>query len=197
MVSGDGNTINGDTNTAFFRALRAAGVTAAEVPCLSFSIGEQELRSLNLDDTRGDYAAWTYFQSLATPENEDFVRRFHEKYPQRVVTDPMEAAYVGVKLWAQAVRDAGSTEPKQVRRAMLNQRLAAPGGAVRIDADTQHCFKTPRVGRIAADGNFEIVWSAAQPVRPEPYPATRTAAEWMAFLHDLHTGWGNRWSAPQ
>src|SRR5262249_4103257 len=138
----------------------------------------------------------TYFQAIATPENEQFLARFREKYPQRAVTDPAEAAYVGVKLWAQAVKEAGSLDPKKIRRAMLNQRLAAPDGNVRIDPETQHCFKTPRVGRITADGQFVVLWTAPEPVRPEPYPATRPAADWNTFLHDLYTGWGNRWSAP-
>jgi len=191
------NTINGDTNTAFFRALRAAGIKPSQVPTLSFSVGEQEIRSLAAADTVGDYAAWTYFQSVATPENADFVARFRDKYPQRSVTDPMEAAYVGVKVWAQAVNESHSLDPKTIRRAMLNQRWKAPEGEVRIDADTQHCFKTPRIGRIQADGQFEIVWTAPEPVRPEPFPPTRTAAEWRALLHDLYTGWGNHWAAPQ
>jgi urea transport system substrate-binding protein len=190
------NTINGDTNVAFFRQLRAAGIVAADVPCLSFSIGEQGLRGLDAPDVAGHYAAWTYFQALEGPANAAFLKRFLEKYPERAVTDPAEAAYVGVKLWAQAVRSAASAEPKKIRRAMLNQRLTAPDGEVRIDADTQHCFKTPRVGQITGEGQFHIVWSASAPVAPEPYPATRTAADWKAFLHDLYAGWGNQWSAP-
>jgi urea transport system substrate-binding protein len=190
------NSINGDSNTAFFRALRAAGVTPANTPTLSFSVGEQELRSLNPADLAGDYAAWTYFQSVATPENEAFVRRFLEKYPQRSVTDPMETAYVGVKLWAAAVNEAQSLDPKKIRRALLNQRVTGPGGEVRVDPDTQHCYRTPRIGRIQADGQFKVVWTAPEPVRPEPYPNTRTAEAWHAFLHDLYTGWGNQWAAP-
>lgn len=189
------NTTNGDSNTAFFRALRAAGITPATIPTLSFSVGEQELRSLNLAELEGDYAAWTYFQSVAGPENEDFVRRFHEKYPQRNISDPMETAYVGVKLWAKAVNEAQSLDPKKIRRALLNQRMMGPGGQVRIDADTQYCYRTPRIGQIKADGQFKIVWTAPEPVRPDPYPVSRTAEQWRAFLHDLHTGWNNQWSA--
>jgi urea transport system substrate-binding protein len=191
------NTINGDANTAFFRALRAAGVTAADTPTLSFSVGEQELRSLTPADLEGDYAAWTYFQSVDTPENDAFVRRFHQKYPQRSITDPMETAYLGVKLWAAAVNEAQSLEPKKIRHALLNQHLKGPCGEVRIDPDTQYCFRTPRIGRIQADGQFKVVWTAPEPVRPEPYPSSRTAEEWRAFLHDLYAGWGNRWSAPE
>jgi urea transport system substrate-binding protein len=190
------NTINGDSNTAFFRALRAAGITPTKTPTLSFSVGEQELRNLTLADLEGDYAAWTYFQSLTTPENEEFVRRFHEKYPQRSITDPMVTAYIGVKLWAQAANETQSLDPKKIRRALWNQHLKGPDGVVRIDPDTQYCYRTPRIGQIQADGQFQVVWTAPEPVRPEPYPNSRTAEAWQAFLHDLYTGWGNRWAAP-
>jgi urea transport system substrate-binding protein len=191
------NTINGDSNIAFFRALRGAGVKPASTPTLSFSIGEQGLRSLNASDLAGNYAAWTYFQSVATAENEEFVRRFHDKYPQRIVTDPMQTAYVGVKLWARAANEAQSLEPKKIRRALLNQRLKGPSGDVRIDPDTQYCYRTPRIGVIQPDGHFKIVWTAPAPVQPEPYPNTRTGEAWRAFLHDLYRGWGNRWVAPE
>jgi urea transport system substrate-binding protein len=144
----------------------------------------------------GDYAAWNYFQSVESPENQQFVSSFRAKYgPQRVLTDPMEAAYFGVKLWAKAVADAKSTDVSEIRRAMLNQRMRSPGGDVRIDAATQHTFKTPRIGRVLADGQLEVVWTAAKPVAPEPFPASRSTAEWRAFLHDLYAGWGNKWFA--
>ena len=191
------NTINGDSNTAFFRALRAIGITPSKTPTLSFSVGEQELRSLTLADLEGDYAAWTYFQSVATPENAEFVRRFHEKYPQRSITDPMATAYIGVKLWAKAANEAQSLDPKKIRRALLNQCLKGPGDEVRIDPDTQYCYRTPRIGQIQSDGQFKIVWTAPEPVRPEPYPNSRTAEAWRAFLHDLYTGWGDRWAAAE
>ena len=117
----------------------------------------------------GDYAAWTYFQSVATPENADFVRRFQTKYPRQSITDPMETAYIGVKLWAGAVNQAQSLDPKSIRRALLNQRLKGPGGEVRIDPDTQHCFRTPRIGRIQADGQFKVVWKTPGPVKAQPW----------------------------
>ena len=109
----------------------------------------------------------------------------------------MQTAYMGVKLWAQAVNEAQRLEPRQIRRAFLNQRLAGPGGETRIDAETQYCFKTPRIGQIQASGQFKIVWTASSPVQPKPYPASRTAEAWQAFLHDMHAGWGNHWAAPE
>lgn len=191
------NSINGDSNTAFFAELRKAGLTPAETPTISFSIGEAELKDLDVAAMAGDYAAWNYFQSIDSPENQNFVNSFREKYgPQRVVTDPMEAAFLGVKLWAQAVQAAESTETPEIRRAMRNQRMRGPGGDVRIDPATQHTFKTPRIGRLQPNGQFEIVWTAAKPEPPAPYPASRTTEEWRALLHDLYAGWGNQWAAP-
>lgn len=190
------NAVAGTSNLGFFNALRKAGVRSADIPCLSFTIGERELRGLEIADVEGNYSALTYFQSIDSEANKDFVARFTRLHPGRAVSDPMEAAYVGVKLWAQAVGEAESTEPRKIRRAMLNQRLAAPEGDIRIDPDSQHCFKTPRVGQIESDGQFRIVWSAAEPIQPEPYPSSRSAEDWRVFLHDLHANWGNQWVSP-
>jgi urea transport system substrate-binding protein len=190
------NLINGDSNLVFFAELRKAGIKPESVPTISFSVEEEALRQLDVSAMAGDYAAWNYFQSVDSPENQQFVASFRAKYgPQRLVTDPMEAAYFGVKLWAKAVTDAKSSDVSEIRRAMLNQRMRAPGGDVRIDAATQHTFKTPRIGRVLADGQFEVVWTAAKPEPPIPYPPSRTTEEWRAFLHDLYAGWGNQWSA--
>ncbi|MEK6247582.1 MAG: ABC transporter substrate-binding protein, partial [Planctomycetales bacterium] len=190
------NTINGDTNTAFFRALRSAGITPQQIPTLSFSIGEAELGRLDVEKMVGDYAAWNYFQSIDSPTNKAFVKKFKDKDSLSVLTDPMESAYSGVKLWAQAVEQAGNINPGDIRRAIRTERLEGPGGLVRVDAATQHTYKTPRIGRVRSDGQFDIVWTAAKPYKPEPYPETRTAEQWRAVLHDLYQGWGKRWSAP-
>lgn len=190
------STINGDTNIAFFRDLRRAGIEAESTPVVSFSIAEQGLRSLNAAELEGHYCAWPYFQSLDTPENVDLVRAFRAEYPQRVLTDPMMSAWIGVRLWAQAVTAAESIEPAKIRRALANQRMHGPAGDVRVDPDTLHCFRTPRIGQIGPDGSIAIVWSSPEPVPPEPYPNSRSAEEWREFLHDLYRGWGERWSAP-
>lgn len=191
------NTLNGDSNVAFFTALRAAGVTAAQVPTISFSIAEEELRSLPRDAVAGDYAAWTYFQSIESPGNELFVRDFKRRYGEsRVTDDPIEAAYVGVKLWAQAANAAGSVEPAAVRRAVVDRSFRAPGGMIYVDAETRHTWKEVRIGRIRADGQFQIVWSSDRPVRAEPFPSGRTRAQWQSFLDTLYRQWGSRWYNP-
>jgi urea transport system substrate-binding protein len=109
----------------------------------------------------------------------------------------METAYVGVKLWAMAVNEAQSNEPRKIRRALMSQRINGPGGEIRIDSDNQHAYRTPRIAQIQPDGQFKVIWTAAGPVKPDPYPPSRSAEDWRAFLHDLYAGWGNQWAAPE
>lgn len=191
------NTLNGDTNVAFFAELRIAGVTPDRIPTVSFSIGEKELRSMNPNAMAGDYAAWNYFQTIDSSDNHKFVRRFKEKFgADTVLTDPMEAAYIGVHLWAQAARDAGSADPTAVRKAILDQSFNAPEGIVHLDPETQHLWKTVRIGKIRPDGQFDIVWTSDSPIRPTPYPPYRSKTEWEKFLQDHYQGWGQSWANP-
>ncbi|MGH7846722.1 MAG: urea ABC transporter substrate-binding protein [Candidatus Binatia bacterium] len=191
------NTINGHTNVAFFAELRKAGVTPDKIPTLSFSIAENELRGMNPKAMAGDYAAWNYFQSLDTPENREFVRRFQGKFgADRVTNDPMEAAYIAVHLWGQAVQDAREVATNAVRKAILDQSFNAPEGIVHLDPETQHLWKTVRIGKIRPDGQFDIVWTSESPIRPTPYPPYRSKAEWEKFLQDLYQGWGQSWANP-
>jgi urea transport system substrate-binding protein len=191
------NTINGDTNVAFFKKLRAAGVTPDKIPTMSFSIAEDELRTLGVANMVGDYACWNYFQAVGTEENKSFVQAFQEKYgANRVTDDPMEAAYIGVRLWAQAVSDAKSDNASDVRNAIASQTLRAPQGMVYVDAENHHTWKTVRVGQIRSDGQFEIVWSSQRPIRPVPYPIYRSRSEWDQFLDALYYEWGQSWSNP-
>ena len=192
-----GRCINGDGNIAFFDALWAAGMTPATAPTMSFSFAEDELRSMNRSRMTGNYCAWNYFQSLNTRENLEFVTRFKARYGEnRVVDDPMEAAYLGVHLWAQAVQQANTTDTDAVRKALAGQSFAAPEGLVTIDPATQHTAKTARIGKIRADGQFEIVWTSKAAIPPSPFPEFRSRAEWEEFLANMFSGWGQRWANP-
>ncbi len=191
------NCINGDGNIGFFEDLRAMGLTPDRLPTVSFSIAEDELRSMRGMQMVGDYCAWSYFQSVDTPENRAFVERFRETYGRnRVIDDPMEAAYFGVHLWAQAVRAAGSADPVAVRAALGGQTFAAPEGRVTIDLATRHTSKMARIGRIRADGQFDVVWASSRPLAPNPFPPSRSRVEWEQFLADLYAGWGQQWASP-
>ena len=191
------NTINGDSNVAFFDALDAAVIHAEDTPVVSFSLAEDELRSMGAGKMIGNYASWNYFQSVKNTENASFIQAFKAKYgDDRVTDDPMEAGYFGVYLWAQAVEQAGDPDVKFVQETITDQDFSAPEGVVLVDPETQHTWKVVRIGKIQADGQFEVVWTSNGPVRPIPYPVYRSQAQWDTFLNDLYTGWGNTWSNP-
>jgi urea transport system substrate-binding protein len=189
------NTINGDANVAFFRALRQ-GETKS-IPALSFSISEEELRGIGPRDTAGDYLAASYFQSIESPANREFVERFARRYSAgRVVSAPMQAAYCGVHLWAKAVAAAGRDDPAAIRTALKGQEYDAPQGAIRIDPATRHTVQTARVGRVDLAGRIAEVYQSPEPIDPAPFPPPRTREEWLGFLAGLQAKWGGRWSNP-
>jgi len=183
------NTLSGGSNFAFFNALSSAGISADEIPVLSFGIAEAELASMITPLTAGHYAVWNYFQSLPSPQNQAFVSSFRKRFGrQAVLDDPMEASYIGLKLWVQAAREAGSAEPVEVQRTILHQTLHAPEGMVAVDPENRHLWKTPRVGRIRPDGQFDIVWDGGNPVEPAPFPGYRLRDEWGRLLQSVEEG---------
>ena len=167
------NTLNGDSNVAFFKQLKDAGITAKDLTTMSVSVAEEEIRGIGASVLEGHYTAWNYYQTTDTPENKKFVEAYKAKYGQdRVTDDPIEAGYFGVYLWAEAVKKAGSVEVEKVKEAAKGIEYNAPGGKVKLDGDNQHVYKTVRIGQVQADGLIKEVWNSGQPVKPDPFLKT-------------------------
>jgi urea transport system substrate-binding protein len=164
------NTLNGDSNVAFFKEYKNAGLTADAMPVLSVSIAEEEVGGIGIDNIAGHLVAWNYYQTTDTPANKTFVAAYKAKYGQnRVTDDPIEAGYVQVYLWAAAVEKAGTTEVEAVKKAADGITFDAPEGKVTIDGETQHIYKTARIGVIEANGLIKEVSSSPAPIKPDPY----------------------------
>ena len=164
------NTLNGDSNVAFFKQLKDAGISAEDLPVLSVSIAEEEIRGIGGDVVAGHYTSWNYYQTIDTPENNEWVANFKAKYGDEVVTDdPIETAYFGVYLWAAAVEKAGSFDVDAVKEAAKGIEVSAPGGTVKIDGDNQHTYKVVRIGKIREDGLIDELWNSGEAVKPDPY----------------------------
>ena len=180
------NTVEGDSTVAFFREFNRVGITPDKIPVLSFSISEVDLAGKDAPPMAGHYAAWNYFQSIQTPQNQVFLQRFHNRYGQKaVIDDPMEASYISLQLWVQAAREAGSAEPNQVQRTILRQSLLAPEGVISLDSATRHVWRVARIGKARTDGQFDIVWDSGRPLEPSPFPAYRTREEWGLLLKTI------------
>ncbi|MBP2335144.1 urea transport system substrate-binding protein [Saccharothrix coeruleofusca] len=164
------NTLNGDSNVAFFKQLRGSGITAGTTPVVSVSVAEEEVRGIGPENIAGHLVAWNYYQTTRTPANESFVKAFKAKYgADKVTSDPMEAGYNAVKLWAEAVKKAGTAEVEAVRQASGGIALDAPEGRTTIHGDNQHVAKTARIGVVQPDGQIREVWASDGPIEPDPY----------------------------
>ncbi len=172
------STINGDSNVPFYKELGNAGLKATDVPVVAFSVGEEELRGVDTKPLVGQLASWNYFESLKNPENTKFVKMYKDwakkqKLPNadKVVTnDPMEATYVGIHMWKQAVEKAKSTDTDKVITAMAGQTFKAPDGfTIKMDEKNHHLHKPVFIGEVRADGQFNVVWKTPGPIRAEPW----------------------------
>jgi urea transport system substrate-binding protein len=175
------NTLNGDSNLHFFRALHVAGLDA--LPVMSFSVAEGQLRAMGLATVHPNhYAVWSYFRSVPGEANQRFVAAFRARYGEgRVTSGPIENAYVGVRLWAQAVREAGSGEPGLVNQFTVQQTIAAPSGLFAVDRSTRHAWRPVRIGKERADGGFDVVWESGVALRPMPFPDYRSPVAWQQW----------------
>ncbi len=172
------STINGDSNVPFYKELGNQGLKAQDVPVVAFSVGEEELRGIDTKPLVGHLAAWNYFMSIDTPENKEFVTKWkayakEKNLPdadKRVTNDPMEATYLGIKMWAQAVEQAHTTNVDAVRQAVGFQKVRAPSGfTIPMDAANHHLHKPVFIAEIKADGQFKIVWKTEGPIRAQAW----------------------------
>ena len=172
------STINGDSNVPFYKELGNAGLKAKDVPVVAFSVGEEELRGVDAKPLVGHLAAWNYFMSVKNPENDKFIKMYRDwakkaKLPKAdtvVTNDPMEATYVGIHMWAQAVEKAKSTDTDKVIAAMAGQTFNAPSGfTLKMDETNHHLHKPVFIGEIKADGQFNTVWKTKGPIRAQPW----------------------------
>jgi urea transport system substrate-binding protein len=173
------STINGDSNVPFYKELGNQGLKATDVPVIAFSVGEEELRGVDTKPLVGHLAAWNYFMSIKNPTNAAFIKEWSayakaKKIPGQkdkpLTNDPMEATYIGIHMWAQAVEKAKSTDTDKVIAAMAGQTFKAPDGfTVMMDPKNHHLHKPVFIGEVRADGQFNVVWKTPGPIKAQPW----------------------------
>ena len=172
------STINGDSNVPFYKELGNAGLKATDVPVVAFSVGEEELRGVDTKPLLGHLAAWNYFESIKNPTNAKFIKMYKDWAKKQnlpnagtvVTNDPMEATYIGIHMWKQAVEKAKSTDTDKVIAAMAGQTFKAPSGfTATMDPKNHHLHKPVFIGEIRPDGQFNVVWKTPGPVKAQPW----------------------------
>jgi urea transport system substrate-binding protein len=171
------STINGDANVPFYKELGNQGIAAEDIPVVAFSVGEEELAGIDTEPLVGHLAAWNYFMSVDTEENDEFITAWHEfiESEDRVTNDPMEAHYIGFKMWVKAVEKAGSTDPEAVIDAIVGVSVPNLSGGYSSMMPNHHITKPVLIGEIQDDGQFDIVYET---------PGLVVGDEWSDYLPD-------------
>ncbi len=157
------STINGDANIPFYKELGNQGISAEDIPVIAFSVGEEELSGLDTKPLVGHLAAWNYFMSVESDENEEFIDAWKKfiKNKDRVTNDPMEAHYIGFNMWVKAVEKAGTTDPAVVQKALIGVSVPNLSGGYSAMMPNHHITKPVLIGEIQKDGQFDIVWETS------------------------------------
>lgn len=164
------NTLNGDSNVAFWKQYKSVGLTAATTPVMSVSIAEEEAKAIGPQYLTDQLVAWNYYMTTDTPKNKEFVAAYQAKYGKdKATSDPMQAAYVSMFIWKAMVEKAGSFDVEKVRAAADGVTFDAPEGLVTVNGENQHLAKTARIGKIGADGTITEVWNSGKPIEPDPF----------------------------
>src|SRR5471032_3163129 len=171
------STINGDANVPFYKELGNQGIKATDIPVVAFSVGEEELAGLDTKPLLGHLAAWNYFESIKSPLNDDFIKKWHAftKNPKRTTNDPMEAHYIGFNMWVKAVEKVKSTDPDKVIDALPGTKQANLTGGISELLPNHYITKPVFIGEIRGDGQFNVVWKT---------PGLVPGAAWSPILDD-------------
>jgi urea transport system substrate-binding protein len=179
------STVNGDANIPFYKELGNQGLKASDIPVVAFSVGEEELAGLDTKPLVGHLAAWNYFMSVETAENAAFIEQWKAFIgdDKRVTNDPMEATYIGFKMWVQAVKQAGTTDVDAVRQAMYGQEVKNLTGGVAVMNTNHHLSKPVLIGEIQEDGQIETVWNTDGVVKGDAWSnfipeSAKLTADW-------------------
>jgi urea transport system substrate-binding protein len=169
------STVNGDANIPFYKELGNQGISAEDIPVIAFSVGEEELSGFDTAPLVGHLAAWNYFQSVESEENDAFIAQWKEYIgdDKRVTNDPMEATYIGFEMWVKAVEKAGTTEVDAVEQAMIGVAVPNLTGGTAVMNANHHLSKPVLIGEIQDNGQFEVVWKT---------PDTVIGDAWSDFL---------------
>ena len=183
------STINGDANVPFYKELGNQGVSAEDIPVIAFSVGEEELSGIDTGPLVGHLAAWNYFMSVDAEVNDDFIDGWLEFIDDddRVSNDPMEAHYIGFKMWVEAVKKAGTTDSDAVQQAIIGVAVPNLSGGIATMMPNHHITKPVLIGEIQSDGQFDIVWETSGSVPGDAWsdflPGSKDiTADWQAPL---------------
>lgn len=167
------STVVGQGARRLYRLYAEAGIDRTRHPIAGLTLAEGEIAAIGPHLCDGHLLAATYFGALDTQANGRFAgafsARFGSAHPPSMWS---QTAYAQLHLFARALAEAGTLESGRLGEAALRTGYAAPEGELAFDAENRHLWLTPGIGVAQPDGQFDVLWRADAPVRPDPWLAT-------------------------
>ena len=178
------STVVGEGMARLHQALERAGVDRQKMPIASHMSCEADIETIGAELAEGLITCATYFESVDTEANRKAIHRYRQRFGADARTNACwEAAYVQTHLLAQAMSACGSTEPVHISRAMTGLGMDAPQGRICVDGSNHHTHLNPRIGRCNANGSFDILAEAPEPVIADPYVMSHVPSTWTGQSH--------------
>lgn len=173
------STVVGAGNEHLHRALSDAGLNPSTTPVASHMSSETEIACMGADLAEGLITCAGYFQSLPTAENSRVVALQRARFGDSGGTNVCwEAAYFQMHLLVKAISKAGSEDPTLLAQVLPGLEFDAPQGRIRIDEQNNHTYLHPRIGRCNSGGQFDVMASATDLVRADPFVVAHTSPLW-------------------
>ncbi|MDY0117513.1 MAG: transporter substrate-binding protein [Sulfurimonadaceae bacterium] len=188
------NTLNGDSNIAFFTQLKKHKITAHKTPVFSLSLDESLVSKMSdsndsnaIDSMVGHFATWGYFNVLNKNKTNTFTNFLHHYFKEDVdITDAMFSIYMGVQIFKEAIIKGNSATPKEIQKNIKRGSYNLSGDIYFVDPNTNHLYRHTMIGKINPKNDFDILWHSPQIIKPQPYPTFKSKKEWYKCVDTFH-----------
>ena len=147
-------TAGGEPNIALAKQIKAVDM---KIPYGNLALDESTAKLMG-DLATGMLVSASYFTSIDTPENANFLKRMLIQFGEKLKA-PNELSvpqYEALHLYKAAVQKAGTTEPRSVIQALESVSFKGPRGVVQMN-QYRHAALSMQLGKVRSDGSISIL----------------------------------------
>lgn len=194
------NTINGDSNIAFFKALQDAKIDLKEIPVFSLSLDESGVKDIadkiGVEPIKNSYSTWGYFDSIESDKNRALKKLFKERFKKDIfITDPMYSAYYGVKLWEKIVNKHQTFDSIKIKSKLAKESISTSTTPIYICEKNNHAWRNVFIAKVDENGDLNVLWDASSNLKPNPFPEYIDSTKILSFIDELYKKWNNKYEA--
>lgn len=192
------NTLNGNSNTAFFKELKLQGISADNIPVISTSIDENSLKymvdNLGVKTLNGHYIVGSYFNSIDNNLNKKLKKEYSKHLGKEfILTDAGFNMHLAFEFYKRAVVSKGTSEVQELLKEIEYDSMLSASGVSSFDGNN-HMHKKSRIAKIK-NGELNVIWSSDLLIKPKVFPSFKNKKFWIDKEQNLYKDWNNSWQS--